>query len=432
LQQTRLNPSTQWIHNWPGLSILWGIVVQVTAIPVEPFLGMYPMLYNVFLLFPLFAFFRLVFNDNKQSWTATWIFYIANWIGQDYFSMQSLGFFAFVLFSLLIFKFGDSSAHFRNWIILTPLVFLFATTTHLLSSIAILSLVLAFFVFKQFRKLPIVVLLISIFAFWTTSGATIYLQWNAKTLIEQAFDFWPKLQTNIVARVAGSSGRVIAVQVRLVFSALITLFGIMGVLLLYTYKKIGSLEKKIFLMLFSVFLLLFFSSYGGELFMRLYLFSLVPLCYFIVKGFRWKIMYYTFLVLIVILPVVHIIARYGNESFDYVPSSEIIGGEFFHQNTIEGFVIGGYRDYKYRSSYEYFSFTDTEWKNNALSLGWIEDQRLNWPSFVCISYGIREYYNFFLGEPQFIVETAKNLTESTRYNKIYSNPNFEVYLELRQ
>jgi len=203
--------------------------------------------------------------------------------------------------------------------------------------------------------------------------------------------------------------------------------------------KIGDAEKRIILILIGVSLLLGFFSYGGEIFMRVFLFSLIPLCYFISRGSSWKIFFCFFAIfLIIATPPLYMVARYGNEVIDYVPPSEIKGIEFINKETTQGYIIGPgirwserVRDFRYRQSHEYIAFSNTEWKGNTLSLKWFELIHLDWPKFVCISYGIREYYDFFLGEPQFIVETSKNLSESTRYNNIYSNPSFEIYLELR-
>jgi len=425
-----INPSAQWIHNWPAFSILESIFVQVAAVPAELILSMYPTMYNFILFFPLFAFFRLMFNNTEQCWIAMWIFYIVNWIGQDYFSMQSLGFFAFVLFSLVLFKFGNNNTRARNWLILMSLLFFLVASNHLLSSVVVLSLILVFFAFKQFRKLSIVVLLIVIFGFWTMFGATIYLEWNAEALIKRAFDFWFKFQTSVVSRVAGSPGRVIASQTRLVFSALVLLLGFIGITVMHIKRENGKTEKKLFLMMLSICLLLFFSSYGGELFMRIFLFSLVPLCYFIVKGWSRKILYCLLLVFLIFLtPSLYMIARYGNESMDYVPPSELKGAEFFSRVTTYGYVIGQYREIEYRDNYRYTSFSSTEWKNDVLVIKDIEEKYVNWPRFVCLSYGVSETYNFFLGEPQFIISIKENLTQSIHYNGIYSNPNFIVYLK---
>lgn len=432
-----INPSTQWIHNWPCFSIAYSAVIQITALPEQILLSIYPTFFNIALFFVLFVFFRLVVDDEKLRWIAIWSVYIANWIGQDYFSMQSLGFFTFVLILFVMFKLMNSQVRTRSWYVTSILFFTLAVTSHMLSSLAILAVVFVFFMSKYLRKTVLVALFGLISASWTIFGAATYLEWNLARFIIEALNFELIFQANIITHVAGSAARIMVTQIRLIFSALIAVFALSGFVL--TWKRgLGGVEKRLLFALIGVSLLLGFSTYGGELFMRVFLFSLIPLSYFISKGSNQKIFFCLLAIfLIIVAPPLHVVAHYGNEVMDYVPPSEIRGAEFFHTKTTQGYVVSlweatqGYADYRYRQSYQYFSFSRTEWKNNTLYLGWIESEHMYWPRFVCISYGTREYYKFFMGEPRFIVETSKNLSESIHYNKIYSNPSFEVYLELR-
>lgn len=429
-QKGYVNPSAQWIHNWPSFSIAYSALMQITALPDQILLSIYPTFFSLALLFPLFVFFRLVVDNEKLRWIAIWTCYIGNWVGQDYFSMQSLGFFAFVLILFVTFKLTNSRARTCSWFVTAILFFSLVVTSHMLSSLAILAVVFVFFASKYLRRTVLVTLLGAIFASWTIYGAATYLEWNLARFIAEALNFELIFQSNLTARVAGSVARIMVTQIRLIFSALVIVFAFSGFVLTWKRGKMGNIEKRILFILIGVSLLLGFSAYGGELFMRLFLFSLIPLSYFVSKGSNRKIFFCLLsLFLIIVAPPLHMVAHYGNEVMDYVPPSEIRGAEFFHKHTTLGYVIGWYRDSGYRQIYQYFSFSRAEWKNNTLSLGWIESEHLDWPRFVCISYGTREYYNFFLGKPQFIVELYKNMSESTRYNRIYSNPNFDSYTE---
>jgi hydrogenase-4 membrane subunit HyfE len=302
----------------------------------------------------------------------------------------------------------------------------------MLSSLLILAVVFVFFIFKHFQKPASVFLIAAILASWTVYGAAKYLQWNILSFITQALDFELVLNVNIEARVAGSPAHVLITQARLIFSAIIAIFAFCGLILTWKRGKIGNVEKRILLILVGIFLLLPFFTYGGELFMRLFLFSLIPLSYFISKGLNQKILLCLFAIfLIAVAPSLHIIAHYGNEISDYVPQSENKGVEFFYKATSEGYVIfHPKRDPSYHQSYEYTPLWRTKWENNALSLEQGQYENLDRPRFTIISYGTREYYNFFLAEPQTIIGISRNLSESIYYNEIYSNPNFEVYIQL--
>jgi len=432
-ENKHIDPAGQWRHNWPSFSIAYSALMQITTLPDQILLMMYPTFFNIALFFPLSMLFQSLLDDEKSRWIAIWCLYIASWVGQDYFSMQSLGFLTSLLIFFILFKLMDSQVSIRQWSVVLVLLFSLTVTSHMLSSLVILAIFFVFFVSKHLQRTVLVTLFASIFGSWTIYGAATYVEWNLPRLVAEVLNFELIYLRNLEARIAGSTAHMIVTQVRLIFSALFIGFAFLGFLLTWKRGRIGDSEKRMLFLLIGVASLAGFSAYGGELFMRVFLFSLVALSYFISKGSNEKIFFCLFAIfLIAFAPPLHMIAHYGNEVMDYVPPSEIRGIEFFHKETTRGYVVGPYRDSKYRASYKYVPFASTEWKNNTLSLGPIRSEHVDWPHFICISYGVREYYNFLRGEPEFIVETTKNLSESVHYDLIYSNPSFEVYLESRQ
>lgn len=448
LQNGYLSPSDQWIHNWPGFSVAYSTLIQITTLPEQPLLSMYSTFFNTILFFPLYIFFNSVIGHKGHKWIAIWVFYITNWIGQDYFSMQSLGFFTFVLILFTMFKQVNSPSHGRPWSIISMLLFSLLTLTHMLSSLAVLVIILMFFISKCLRKSRFLLLFGLLFVLWTIQGAATYFECNFVGFITQALKFELIFQSNIVGRVAGSPARVTVTQIRLLFSSFVALFAFTGAILTWKQRKSDNVEKEVLLVFIGLSSLLFLSAYGGEIILRLYLFSLVPLVYFASKGSNWRIFFGVLAIfLVVVAPPLYFITRYGNEVMDYVPPSEITGVQFFYNRTTQGIVIGGFRDLKHRNSSRLFSLSHTVWKDSVLSLGWIDPAYRSWPRFVCISYGIRERCSFAqtLGKigmvglrtrarmvgPEFITELYENISRSISYDKVYSNPSFDLYLEMR-
>lgn len=185
-------------------------------------------------------------------------------------------------------------------------------------------------------------------------------------------------------------------------------------------------DKRVILILAGVTLPILFFAYGGELVMRIFLFSLIPLVYFIALSSRRKLFLCALSVfLVAVAPPLYMIAHYGSERVDYVPISEIKGTEQFYKMTTEGnVVLFPNVDLRYRASFDYHPLSSVGWSVNASSV------RLDWPTFVCISHLTKEYYDFYLGEPQYVASLSDNLSESVHYDKILSNPSFDVYIEL--
>jgi hypothetical protein len=118
---------------------------------------------------------------------------------------------------------------------------------------------------------------------------------------------------------------------------------------------------------------------------------------------------------------------------DYVPPGELKAVDSLYKMTTQGYVVGGYdyvgpyRDLRYRQFYVYLPFS--EWRGETVSVASTESGRVDWPIFVVISYGTTEFYDYRLGEPEFIITTRERLTSSAHYNRIYMNPDFDLYLQ---
>lgn len=436
LQTGHIDPLVQWIHNWPSFSILFSIFMEITILPETILLSIYPTLFSIALFFPLFMLFRSVLNDNWLVWIALWTFYISNWIGQEYFSMQSLGLLAFVLILAIVFKLTDSQISARKIAVLL-LLFFYVVTSHMLSSLMVVAVFLSLFTSMHPKKPVFAAYFVLIFAAWTVFGAAEYFESNLGAFVAEVFDLQLILRANLTSRISGSAAHVTVTQVSLFFSFAISILALSGLVLVWKKKKMRRTDRKFLLTLTGLFSLIGLASYGGEIFLRVFLFGLIPLSYFVARASYNKVFLGVLAVfLVVAAPSLNIVAHYGNEVTQYVPPSELEGIEFFYKETTHGYVITSYlvgsnslyRDFRYRESYQYFELSSTEWKNNMLSAVSIEREQ---PKFVFITYGMREFYDFLLGDPQFLAEIGRNLSESTYYDKFYSNPSFESYVELQ-
>jgi len=434
-QTGHFDPSITYILNWPGFSILFSIFSQITAIPGQTILLIYPTFFNTFFFVPLFVFFRLIFHDSKMVWFATWFFLLANWIGQDYFSMQSLAFLGFVLILFLLFKIMNEGTLNLHWALLLYFFFFYTVSSHLLSSLAVLCVVVAFYLSKQLKRTILLVSLICLIAGWTFFNAAVFLQDNLKTILGHVLDISVILKSNLENRLAsGSASRVLAANIRVGYSGIIIGLALLGVFISWREKRFERLNKKMFAFLLSSLLLAAAFSYGGEVLERVFLFSLIPLVYFAIKTFKYKpFLALLLLFLMVAAPFLNFAAHYGNERLDYVPPSEPAGVSFLYETSNGGHVIGGgfrnsdMRDFVYRGNYSFTSFANLYSSNTSSSL-WNQPRDSSEDRFVCISYATEAYFSFFVGNPVLVDDLTANLTNCVSYNLIYSNPSLAVYM----
>ncbi|OSC55935.1 hypothetical protein B5181_35260, partial [Streptomyces sp. 4F] len=54
------------------------------------YMAWWPLVSSVLLLLPLLLIYRTFTEDRRLIWTAVWLFCVGNWVGQDYFSPQSV------------------------------------------------------------------------------------------------------------------------------------------------------------------------------------------------------------------------------------------------------------------------------------------------------------------------------------------------------
>jgi hypothetical protein len=324
----QFNPSLQWIHNWPGFSIITSIFTQLTTISPEFIIGFYPTFFNFILLFPLVLFFGLLFKDKKLSWLSIWIFFIADWIGQDYFSMQSSALLMLILILFGLFGFINfKAAGKRQLLIILILLFSFVVFTHLLTSLIIMSILLAFYASKYFRRPVFFLFSLSIFLSWTIYGAITYIQDKGPQLLGQTLDLGLIFRSNLTSRIAGSPQHQLTGQIRIIFTATFILFAIIGFLLTWKREKIKGYNRQMVFVLIGTILPMGFFPYGGEIVMRAFFLSLVPITYFIAKGLTNKAVLCIFAIfLVAFAPSLHMVTHYGNEVIDYVPqvSSKVL------------------------------------------------------------------------------------------------------------
>jgi hypothetical protein len=104
-------PGLSAYFSWPGFFELVALAEHaVGSQNLTPVLRIWPLAIDLLCLVPL----GMIFTRLRASWRARWfaafIFSVGNWVGQDYFSPQSLDYLLYLLFiALLVIWFGGSS-----------------------------------------------------------------------------------------------------------------------------------------------------------------------------------------------------------------------------------------------------------------------------------------------------------------------------------
>jgi hypothetical protein len=91
-------------HNWPGFFFVaaWiGDLFGLGSLDLSYIVRFTPVFINLGLLWALTLLFRRLTDDRRLVMAAMWIFFIGNWVGQDYFSPQAVAFLLHILLLVL-------------------------------------------------------------------------------------------------------------------------------------------------------------------------------------------------------------------------------------------------------------------------------------------------------------------------------------------
>lgn len=109
-QTGRVLPKIDARFNWPSFFTGMAFLGRAGGLPnVIILLKWWPVFINLLYLPPLYLLAKLVLREEKKAMLAIWLFPFANWVGQDYYSPQSVAYLLYlVLLCLVLGPYGAS------------------------------------------------------------------------------------------------------------------------------------------------------------------------------------------------------------------------------------------------------------------------------------------------------------------------------------
>jgi hypothetical protein len=296
--------------SWPGFFAVMGFLTQAAGIHnLEPILRWATVANQLLYLIPLYLILRVMRASWRAKWMSAWLFMVADWVGQDYFSPQAFGMLLYLFFvgimlnwfrpdhgpniyvhrkgRIRTFLVGPMGVGERTpapvslaerSILLLLLIVLYAVTTasHQLTPYLMLFACVAFILVRRcdLRGLPILLGVITVV--WVNFMTTAYWAHNLNNL----FSGLGQLLSNVTAGTSGriSNGSVELAQVqeaRVLIAGTIVMLAVFGAL----RRRFRRIDDRVALILLGMpFLSLGLQSYGGEIAMRVYFFILPGAC----------------------------------------------------------------------------------------------------------------------------------------------------------
>lgn len=313
LVSTRVvDPTIDAYFGWPGFFALLASFTELSGLEDgQALMKWAPVVNELLLMLPLLVVLRALTRDERLVWSAVTVFYLANWVDQDYLAPQAMSFFLYLCVLGLLLTFfrppaapsraaprsradrvvlavsrlvrgpgpgrdargpGPPPATGRAAALLLSLVITASVVTmHQLTPFAVFLALLALSLARRtpVRGLPLMtgVLIIA----WLSFSAVAYLQGNLSVLLAGVGDIVGAAQGGLVERIQGSPGHLQVIRGRLLFS--LCIWGLAGLAVLLHYRR-GRRDTTAVLLLASPGLLFGMQSYGGEMLLRIFMFSL--------------------------------------------------------------------------------------------------------------------------------------------------------------
>jgi hypothetical protein len=458
------DPDVVVYHNWPFFPVLMSGVMKVTGLSPTQMLGLFPFFIQIAYLFPLTYLLRVFRPAGNAWWAGVWFFFLFNWTGQDYFAPQAV---AFLMFLCLLALFAHITARKDGYFALPSMALVLGlygclVLTHVLTAGIVVAIMAALTLSGQLKQRSVVLACGVMFVAWQIYGASSFFEFSQDRIEDNILDLQDFFNLNVGSRLAGAPDHIVVGRLRMVLAlvagAVAAICFLMRVterhdrrsLLLMrqgagtTRDAIASLGQRSLMYLwqpapFAVFCFIALVAvaplyvYGGEMLIRSLLLSLPAFSLLVAGAFSWRTPIIAVVALMAVVAPLHIIARYGNELYDYVSPGELEGFNYVSTlgpaNIYGGYPAGTFEntrqlDWRYGIKPGKSKPPDADGYLRPDQHRWFNP---DWPIYVAISRGDDAAAQLFYNQPQFIDNLKAEVDRRCNFEPVFENVDFALY-----
>jgi len=328
LDTRHVAPGTNPYFDWPGLFVLSGFAAKSAgAAGVLGAANWVPFGLELLYVGPLLLILRTLTIDRRLVWLAVWIFYLCNWVGQDYFSPQGFAYLLYlVVLAILVgwMRPGWPGSRARPTVtsaLVGVVLLLFAgmVVSHQLTPFALLASTAALAVSRRCtaRGLPLAMgVIVLLWLSYMTAG---FLGEHTGAIFGAIGNVDATVNQNVAGRLRGDAGHLFVTRARLGMTVGLWAVSVGTALWL---RRRGHREPAPLLLLLAPFVLAFVQPYGGEVLLRVYLFGLPFAAFFVAAALRRARLAVVVGVTLALLGG-FLVTRYGNERMDWFSADEV-------------------------------------------------------------------------------------------------------------
>lgn len=385
VRNASVDPTIDAYFNWPGFFTLSAFAERLAGLP--NILGpahWAPVFFNFLYLGPLLILFRGLTTSVRAIWLAIWLFFLCDWIGQDYYSPQAINVFLYLLVLAIVLRWLWRPARsitqldpeptptlmerFRRrteQLMANPntearpavrglraglvgiviILFVASVASHQLTPFAML-LPLVFLALANVttvRGLPVVLAVVLLA--WLVYLAIGFLSGHFAALAIEFGRLGSNIGTSVGERIQGSSDHRLVINARLVMTLAVWTLAALGFLRSFRHGR-----RYLIPAILAVVPLAYLAAqdYGGEILLRVYLFGVVFVAFLVatlfvprrVSKMSWPAAALVFVVAVG-LTGGFFITRYGNERMDWVSNEEAEGIRQLYSVAPKGSLLVG-------------------------------------------------------------------------------------------
>lgn len=370
--------------SWPVFFTLGALVTNVSGIgsAIELQAWAAPVL-NLVYLVPLYVIYSALSIDKRLVWTAIFIFVATNWVGQDYYSPQGFNYLLYLtILAILLrwFRTREVIAPIRRLVafierrwpalrtmdttedgaapdqtptsrpqraalaLIVVLMVGVSVASHQLTPFAILATVTALTLVRRVRLVGLPIMVAVLIGIWISYMTVAYLEGHLASLVADVGAVAGSASENVTRRLEGSPGHLFVVQARLVMTAALWLIAAAGTVRRFRH---GHLDVEAITLAAIPFGLMGLQAYGGEMLLRVYLFSL-PFVAFLAAGLFFPVAERrlsaattrALTATVAVLALVLMLTKHGNERADWVSADELAAANYLHTIAPAGSALG--------------------------------------------------------------------------------------------
>ena len=433
--------------NWPGFFILVAFVTKATGLDSSLELARWaPLFFNLAFLAPLFVIFRVLALSDRHVFVGLWIFVAGNWVGQDYLAPQAFAYLIYLtmiavvlaafhaedeLASFPLLRRSQPGGHRVAAVGLVLVLQLVLAPSHQLTPWMATLGVTALVVVRRPPSFALPLAMAVIAATWVIFFTGPYLTGHIGDVATPVGAVGQNVDANLPSRFeGGSAGHLLVLRVRVLFTLGLMVLGACGALVM---RRRGTRLRTIGLLALAPFLLLGLQTYGGELLLRSFFFSLPFVALAgaaAVTPLLSKPDWLRQLAATAVLFAVGIgllAARYGNEKMDFFTRDEVAAVRFVYAAAPAKARLFGADD---NTPWQFEHYTD--FRHTALSDSVVTNSRINEvvrqmnaaprSSYLLLTRSQAASGELFRGwSPRTLSNFRANLTRSGRFRVVFSN-----------